>query len=63
MKGEGNLPELLGIDEEQLLAIQNDLKQRMKARGEVKENAISKKLHELEQKHKFAYTQDLKHFA
>ena len=32
IKGEGNSPDLLGIEDEQLLAIQNDLHQRMKAR-------------------------------
>ena len=63
MKGEGNLPELLGIEEEQLLAIQNDLQKRMKARDEARERAISKMLCELEQKHEFTNTQYLKHFA
>ena len=42
IKGEGNLPDLLGIEDEQLLAIQNDLHQRMKARDEARERAISK---------------------
>ena len=37
IKGEGNLPDLLGIEDEQLLAIQNDLHQRMKARDEARE--------------------------
>ena len=63
LKGEGNPPKLLGIEEEQLLAIQNDLQQRMKARDKAREKAISKKLCELEQKHEFANTQYLKHFA
>ena len=62
LKGEGNLPDLLGIEDEQLLAIQNDLHQRMKARDEARERAISKKLHELEHKHEFGNTQYLKHF-
>ena len=62
LKGEGNLPDLLGIEDEQLLAIQNDLHQRMKARDEARERAISKKLCELEQKHEFCKTQYLKHF-
>ena len=35
----------------------------MKARDEARERAISKKLCELEQKHKFANAQYLKHFA
>ena len=35
----------------------------MKARDEARERAISKKLHELEQKHEFANVQYLKHFA
>ena len=63
IKGEGNLPDLLGIEDEHLLAIQNDLHQRMKARDEVRERAISNKLHELEKRHDFANTQYLKHFA
>ena len=63
VKGEGNPPDLLGIEDEQLLAIQNDLHQRMKARYEARERAISKKLSELEQKHDFSNTQYLKHFA
>ena len=48
MKGEGNLPDLLGIEDDQLLTIQNDLHEKMKARDEARERAISKKLHELE---------------
>ena len=63
LKGEGNLPDPSGIEEEQLLAIQNDLQQRMKARDEARERAISKTLHELEQTQEFANTQHLKHFA
>ena len=63
IKGEGNSPDLLGIEDEQLLAIQSDLHQRMKARDEARERAISKKLCELEQKHDFTNTQYLKHFA
>ena len=63
IKGEGNPPDLLGIEDEQLLAIQNDLHQRMKARDEARERAISNKLHELEKKHDFTNTQYLKHFA
>ena len=57
------LMKILGIEDEQLLAIQNDLHQRMKARDEARERAISKKLCELEKKHEFANTQYLKHFA
>ena len=45
------------------MAIQNDLHQRMKARDEARERAISNKLHELEKKHDFANNQYLKHFA
>ena len=63
IKGEGNRPDLLGIEDEQLLAIQNDLQQRMKARDEAREREISNKLRELEKKHDFANTQYLKHFA
>ena len=40
IKGEGNLPDLLDIKDEQLLAIQNYLQQRMKARDEARERAI-----------------------
>ena len=56
IKGERNLPDLLGIEDKQLLAIQNDLHQRMKARDEARERAISNKLHELEKKHDFTNT-------
>ena len=63
IKGEENPPDLMGTEDEQLLAIQNDLQQRMKARDEVRERAISNKLHELEKKHEFTNTQCLKHFA
>ena len=41
LKGEGNLPGLLGIEDDQLQAIQNDLHERMKARDEARERAIS----------------------
>ena len=44
LKGEGNQPDLLGKAVEQLLAIQNDLHERMKARDEARERAISKML-------------------
>ena len=63
MEGQGNLPDLLGIEDDQLLAIQNDLHERLKARDEAGERAISKKLHELEKKHEFINAQYLKHFA
>ena len=63
MKGEGNPPDLLGVEDDQLLAIQNDLHKRMKARDEARKRAILKKLHELEQKHEFVNAQYLKHFA
>ena len=53
----------MGIEDDQLLAIQSDLHERLKARDEARERAISNKLHELEQKHKFANSQYLKHFA
>ena len=61
-KGEGKPPDLLGIEDEQLLAIQNDLHQRMKARDEARERAISNKLCELEKKHDFTNVQYLQHF-
>ena len=63
IKGEGNPPDLLGIEDEQLLAIQNDLQLRMKARDEARERAISNKLCELEKKHDLANTRYLKHFV
>ena len=63
MEGQGNLPDLLGIEDDQLLAIKNDLHKRLKARDEARERAISKKLCELEQKHEFTNAQYLKHFA
>ena len=63
LEGQGNPPDLMGIEYDQLLAIQNDLCERLKARDEARERAISKKLHELEHKHKFANAQYLKHFA
>ena len=53
----------MGIEDDQLLAIQNDLCERLKARDETRERAVSNKLHELEQKHEFANAQFLKHFA
>ena len=63
MEGQGNPPDLLGIEDDQLLAIQNDLHERLKARDEDRERAISKKLCELEQKHKFTNAKYLKHNA
>ena len=63
LEGQGNLPDLLGIEDDQLLAIQNDLSERLKARDEARERATSKNLHELEQKHKFTNAQYLKHFT
>ena len=53
----------MGIEDEHLLATQNNLQQRMKARDEARERAISNKLCELEKKHDFTNTQYLKHFA
>ena len=64
LEGQGNLPDLIGIEDNQLLAVQNDLHERLKARDEARERVISKMLHELEQKkHKFANAQYLNHFA
>ena len=63
LEAQGNLPDLLGIEDDQLLAIQNNLCKRLKARDEARERAISKKLHQLEQKHEFTNAQYLKHFA
>ena len=44
LKGEGNPPDLLSIEDDQLLAIQNDLHKRIKERDKARERAISKKL-------------------
>ena len=63
LEGQGNLPDLMGIEDDQLLAIQNDFCDRLKARDETRERAISRKLCGLEQKHEFANAQYLKHFA
>ena len=53
----------MGIDDNQLLTIQNDLRERLKARDEERERAVTRKLCELEQKHEFTNAQFLKHFA
>ena len=63
LEGQGNLPDLLGTNDDQLLAIQNELHERLKARDEARERAISKKLCELKKKHEFTNAQYLKHFA
>ena len=44
LEGQGNLPDLLGIEDDHLLAIQNDLHERLKVRDEARERAISKRL-------------------
>ena len=56
-------PDLMDTEDDQLLAIQNDLHERLKARDEARERAVSNKIHELEQKHEFANAQFLKQFA
>ena len=63
VEGQGNHPDLMGVDNDQLLAIQNDLRERLKARDEARERAVSRKLHEPEQKHEFSNAEFLKHFA
>ena len=63
LEGQGNPPDLMGIEDDQLLAIQNDLHERLKARDEARERAVSNKLCELEQTHEFANAEFLKHFA
>ena len=63
LKGQGNPPDLMGVDDDQLLVIQNDLRERLKARNEAGERAVTRKLRELEQKHEFANSEFLKHFA
>ena len=54
LEGKHNLPDLMGIDDDQILAIQNDLRERLKARDKERVRAVTRKLHELEQKHEFA---------
>ena len=56
-------PDLMGIDDDQLLAIQTDLQERFRVRDKARKTAIAKKLWELGQKHKFANSQYLKHFV
>ena len=56
-------PDKMGVDDDQLLAIQNDLRERLKARDEAGERAVSRQLHELEQKHEFTNAEFLKHFS
>ena len=63
LEGQGNPPGLMGIEDDQLLAIQNDLCERLKAGDEARERAVSNNLCELGQKHEFANAQFLKHFA
>ena len=63
LEGQGNPPDLMDIDDDQLLVIQNDLRERLKARDEARERAVTRKLHELEQKHEFANAEFLKCFA
>ena len=53
----------MDVDNDQLLAIQNDLRERLKTRDKARERAVARKLCELEQKHDFANAQFLKHFA
>ena len=40
LKGQGNPPDLMGVDDDQLLAIQNDLQERLKARDEARDRAV-----------------------
>ena len=63
LEGQSNPPDLMCIEDYQLLAIQNDLCERLKARDEARERAISKTLHELEQKHEFANAQYLRNHS
>ena len=53
----------MGIDDDQLLAIQNDLRERLKARDKERQRAVTRKLRELEQEHEFANAQFLKYFT
>ena len=63
LQGQGNPPDLMGVHDDQLLAIQNDLQESLKARVKARERAVTRKLHELEQKQYFANAQFLKHFV
>ena len=63
LEGQGNPSDLMGVDDDQLLAMQNDLRERLKARDEARERTVSRKLRELEQKHEFTNVQFLKHFT
>ena len=63
LEGQGNPHDLMGIEDDHLLAIQNDLHERLKTRDEARERAVSNKLHELKQKHEFANAQFPKHFT
>ena len=53
----------MGVDDDQLLVIQNDLRERLTARDEARERAVTRKLCELEQKHEFANAEFLKNFV
>ena len=59
LEGQGNPPDCMGKEDDQLLAIQNDLHERLKARDEARERAVSNKLCELEKNHEFANAQFL----
>ena len=43
LEGQGTPPDLTGIEDDQLLAIQNDLHERLKAKDEARERAVSNK--------------------
>ena len=62
-EGEGNRPDLEGINDAQLRLTQNDLHDRLRAHDEVRERAITEWLCEFEQKYDFANSQFLKNFA
>ena len=63
LEGQGIPSDLMGIEDDQLLAIQNDLHERLKARDETRERAVSNKVCKLEKKHESSNAQFLKHFA
>ena len=48
LEGQGNPPDHMGVDDDQLLAIQNDLQERLRARDKARERAVTRKLYELE---------------
>ena len=63
LEGIDNPPDLLGIEDDQLMQIQNDTWERLKQRDEQRDKKITDKLTELEAKYNFASRELLKYFA